>query len=241
MERFLRDHPDGVIWDDAGYALWKTLTTKAAENDDRSGRFGASSRGMCLRRQIFGYLGMPEVRIIELELRNLFNDGKWRHLRWQMMCLQAGALTHAELQYSLPDYHLSGSMDGFHEEKSFGFELKGDRNFSRVMDGVPESHNLQIHTMMFATGLDTFCYLVEDKASQEWREIIVRRDPQYIALVKEELEELNEYIEWKKLPPMLPSCKSKMGPYRGCPFNSQCLSRSKEGDAWPEQRSWDNV
>ena len=231
---FLARHPDGVVWDEEAYAMWRWLTQKAMGNDDRSGRFGASSRGDCHRLQIFNFLGMPAGKVLSPENANLFNDGKWRHLRWQMMAWQAGALTHLEHPYEMKSLRVSGSMDGLNSYHSFGFELKGDRNWARLMDGVPDKHDLQIHTMMLATGWDTFSYLVENKETQDWREIVVHRDPKTIGLVRAELEELNEYIEDHRLPAILPACAAKEGPYRSCPFAKQCLRRRDEfGNHWP--------
>lgn len=238
---FLEKHPDGVVWDDEAYEIWRDLTSRAMGNEDRSGRFGASSRGDCQRRQIFNYLGMPGGKIIGPDTQNLFNDGKWRHLRWQMMALQAGAITHAEYPYSYPPLRVSGSMDGLNSYDSFGFELKGDRNMSRIIDGVPETHDLQMHTMMLATGWETFVYIIEDKKTQNWREIIVHRDPKIIAVVRQELEELNEFIEDNTLPPVLPACAAKEGPYRTCPFGPRCLERERIGNYWPDRAGdWDS-
>lgn len=237
---FLRAYPDGVRWDDEGYELWRDLTQRAMGNEDRSGRFGASGRGKCLRAQIFGFIGMPAMKMIDGETQNMFNDGKWRHLRWQMMLLQSGAITHAEYPYSAPKYRVSGSMDGLNSYDSWGLELKGDRNWSRVLDGIPEEHNLQIHTMMLATGWDKFVYLVESKSNNDWREIIVRRDPKIIQQVKDELEELNDHVERRTLPEILPACEAGEGPYRTCPFARGCRDRHNRGEYWwPAERDWD--
>lgn len=239
VEAFLRQHPDGVVWDEAGFALMQDIVQRAKGNDDRSNRFGASSRGSCLRRQTFAFLGMPSTRLLDPETQNLFNDGKWRHLRWQMMGVQSGALTHAEWPAALPKYRLKVSIDGVNADQQFIFELKGDRQWSRVLDGVPESHLLQIHTMFLATGWDTAVYLVEDKASQRWREVIVRKDKALMRRVRNELEELNEHVERRSLPPVLPACESHEGPWRTCLFAFQCLERrDKHGDYWPSDRDW---
>lgn len=234
IEDWLRQCPNGVVWDDSGLALWKDLVTKAARNDSREGRFGASSRGKCQRRQIFSFLGMPEGRIMDPEQANLFNDGKWRHLRWQMMGLQSGALTHAEYAAALPQYRTKVSMDGLNAMGEWIFELKGDRNSARLMDGNPEDHMLQVHTMFLVTGWDVCSYVVEDKSNNTWREIIVRRDPKIITQVRTELEQLNEYVANRKLPPVLPACEGKTGPYRGCGYGPQCLERHfQDGNTWP--------
>lgn len=233
VERFLQAVPDGVVWDDEAYKFWRDLTQRAMGNEDRSGRFGASSRGRCPRQQVFAFLGVPGEKMLSTDTKNLFNDGKWRHLRWQMMAWQAGAISHAEWSYSLPELRVSGSMDGYHFEKHYGFELKGDRNWSRAMIDIPHDHNCQIHTMMLAADLDTFSYVIEDKASQNFREKVVRRDEDIIREVTHELEYLNERIDNEDLPPILPACASKEGPYRSCPFAVFCIDRHHSGDEWP--------
>ena len=83
-------------------------------NSVRVGRFGASSRGTCLRAQVFRFTGDVEERTwIDTTLQNLFNDGTWRHIRWQMMCLLGNILTDVETKVTNPKYpNFGGSIDG---------------------------------------------------------------------------------------------------------------------------------
>lgn len=238
---FLRTNPEGVVWDEDGYRLFREITQRALGNEDRSGRFGASAAGKCKRAQMFTFIGMPEGKVIDVDLQNLYNDGKWRHIRWQMMGVQSGALTHAEWPVVYKPLRIKTSVDGLNTYQNFGFELKGDRNWSRVMHDVPEDHDLQIHTMMLAMGWDTFSYLVEDKSSQQFKEHIVRRDEGKIRIVRRNLEELNEHVENRRLPGVLPACAAKEGPYRTCGFAKQCLARAAQGDYWPTTPGdWDS-
>lgn len=245
IEAFLMEHPDGVIWDEDGWALFRQIVEATfGTNDDRSGRFGPSAIGSCQRQQIWKYIGMPSTKVIDLDLMNLFNDGKWRHIRWQMMGVQSGALTHAEYPLSMPKYRLRSSADGLNSVDAFIFELKGDRNMSRLLneqDGVVDKHFKQIHTMLLMTGWDLASYLMEDKATQQFREIVVHRDPKIIREVRTELEELNEHVENRTLPVPLPACQAKEGPYRSCPFAKPCIERwngGRGGDYWPDERDW---
>lgn len=245
IEKFLRENPEGMILDEAGMALFQQIAAATfGSNSDRSGRFGSSSRGTCLRAQMFKFLGMPELKVIDTDLMNLFADGKWRHIRWQMMGVQSGALTHAEYPLEYKKYRMKSSADGLNSREAFLFELKGDRNLSRLMDldgAVDPKHNLQIHSMFLMTGWDVCAYVMEDKASQNFREVIVRRDPKIINEVRKELEELNEHVENRTLPEVLPACAAKEGPYRSCPFAKQCLDRAAHGDYWPDiPGDWDS-
>lgn len=234
VEAFLREHKDGARWDEGTYALIREITEAWKANTSREGRFGASGRGKCLRRQIFSYLGLPTPKLLTPETLNLFNDGKWRHLKWQVMAMESEAITHVEHVYASKKWRVAGRMDGLNSYDSFGLEIKGDRLSSRALDGVPHDHELQIHTMMLATGWDTFVYIIEDKSTNDWREIIVRRDPKIIEEVKQELEVLNEHVEYQTLPIPLPACQKKEGPYRSCPYAKQCLQIWNNGDYWPD-------
>lgn len=244
IEGFLREH-GGPVLDAGGIELLQGIADRAQGNNGleaRSNRFGASSRGTCHRRQVFAFIGMPGLRIMDPELSNLFNDGNWRHMRWQVMGLQSGALTHAEWPAAMAKYRVKVSMDGLNAEEAWIFELKGDRNYARILaDGVPEPHLLQIHTMLLVTGWDVASYVMEDKSTQQWREIVVKKDPVIITKVRNELEELNEYVEERRLPDPLPACTNREGPYKTCPFASECIDRWEASNYWPDvPGDWDS-
>jgi hypothetical protein len=251
VNEFLLRNPEGMLLNEDGTDLadeTKDLIEQIMQrafvsNSDRSGRFGASSRGKCQRAQMWTYLGMPSAKILDPDKANLFNDGKFRHLRWQVMAVQSGALTHAEYPIKYEKYRLTSSVDGLNSDDAFLFELKGDRNMARLLEkegGVVEEHNYQIHTMFLMTGWDVCAYVMEDKSTQQWREIVVHKDPAIMRVVKQELEELNQHVEDRTLPEPLPSCKAKTGPYRTCPFAGPCIRRWEAGNVyWPvDEEDW---
>lgn len=239
VEAFLMDNPEGVVWDEAGFALFREIVERSQGNDaqGRAGRFGASSRGTCHRRQMFSFLGMPSLRLMDPEVQNMFNDGKWRHLRWQMMMVQSGAATHAEWPASLGKYRMKTSIDAVNTERHFLFELKGDRYIARILgEGIPEAHVLQMHSMMLVTGWNEFVYIMEDKGTQQWREFRVTKDPAIMREVRNEMEVLNDHVERRVLPDVLPACATKEGPYRTCPYARQCIDRHRAvGNQWPDE------
>jgi hypothetical protein len=253
---FLRDNPEGMILNDEGTdladetkALILDIMQKAwVGNSDRSGRFGASSRGTCQRAQLWTFLGMPSRKIIEPETLNLFNDGKFRHLKWQVMGIQSGAFTHAEYPLSLKKYRMTSSVDALNSEEKFLFELKGDRHMARLMDSpddpdsVVSKHMLQVHSMFLMTGWEKCSYVMEDKATNDFRERVVTRDENLIRVVRQEMEELNTHVEYRTLPEPLEACKAKEGPYRTCPFARPCIERWQQGNPyWPDDPgNWDS-
>lgn len=91
---------------------------------DRSGSFSPSARGNCPRAQSLGFLGAPQAPL-SAETYNLFSDGRMRHLRWQMLGLEAGFLTDVEVSVPMPALQGKGSVDGVNTKQRFAFELKG--------------------------------------------------------------------------------------------------------------------
>lgn len=200
-------------------------------NHDRSGRFGASSRGTCLRQQIFKFLGMESEPSFDPGLHNIFIDGQWRHLRWQMMGLHAGVFTHVETDFVVPRYRLKVSVDALNMREKWLFELKGA---GTIPEEPPWAHVLQIHTYFLATGLRRASYLVEHKQRQTYQEWVIENDPKVLQIVKDELGELNESVETRTLPAVLPECQQKKGAYRSCPFSRTCTACT----SWPDRRDW---
>lgn len=187
-------------------------------NSIRHSRFGASSRGQCLRRQVFAFLGKPTLRSYDPILHNIFMDGTWRHMRWQAMGLQCGAFTDVEVMYQKGNFKIS--LDAENEDEEWIFELKGARF---VPEEVPEAHMLQIHTYFWASGYDKCSYLVEDKRSQDWKEFVVTPVQKYVEAVEEEIEDLENAVKLQVLPEILPACRQKEGPFKKCPYSEICL------------------
>lgn len=232
MVEYLSDpaNAQGTITNDDLVEVAVSILTDTS-NSIRHGRFGSSSRGTCLRSQLFAYVGMPGQVSMDYKLHNVFQDGHYRHLRWQMMGLDAGIFTHVEVPFALPKYNLTGSIDALNEDEGWLFELKGAY---RIPTEVPEKHLLQIHTYFLATGYDRCSYVVEDKASQEWREWVVKRDPKIIDEVRKELNDLNRALETRELPEPLEECRDHEGAWKKCPYRKHCLGT----DTLPKNRVW---
>lgn len=229
LDLWLARNPSLVLSDEHANLLKSLVTSN--ENSDRTARFGASSRGICERSQVFTYIGIPKRVKLDTSLHNIFLDGTWRHLRWQFTLLTAGLVTDIEVKRRVEDYRLGTSVDavnweGIDGSGPFGLELKGAGAFTKIAKGeIPEKHLLQMHTMFIAfPELDFFIYVAEDKRYQDWKEIRVERDKRLIVAVKNELERLNDAVSNKQLPSILPECVHGKGKtFRDCPYRDRCL------------------
>tara|TARA_Y100000310_G_scaffold80965_1_gene77596 strand:+ start:426 stop:1301 length:876 start_codon:yes stop_codon:yes gene_type:complete len=226
LDKWLLNHDGLELNDEFANLLVEQVTFPAPS---RNGRFGASSRGTCPRAQIYTYLGVPGRQVHDSVQMNLFMDGTWRHLRWQMLLLQAGLLTEIEVPVEYSPLNVQGLMDGEGVDDhgdSFGFELKGTSSFHMVSSGeMFPQHRRQVHTYWLARpDLKKFIIIYECKQTQQWKEFVIEKDDRIMREVKKELELLNAAIDNRKVPAQNTSCKEKEGrDYKSCPFQEHCF------------------
>lgn len=198
----------------------------------RKKMFRASAAHDCSRKQVFKFIGMPTKEEIESKLSGIFQTGNFMHLKWQMSGMTEGWLVRAEVPVDRPEFNAGGTMDGvMYTGGGFEYKTINDRGFGRVTTfGPMEGHLAQVDNYMFLGELDHFSIVYENKNTAEWREFKVERDEKRMTETKENFERLNEFVEAKALPMILPVCKSKEGPiYRQCPFREICLTTR----GWP--------
>jgi len=225
--QWLTKHPEGLVLTTNEADLLTKLTMIRPRN--RAQSFSCSARVQCVRRQQFTYIGVPTQSTLDAPLQNKFNDGTWRHLRWQMMLLKATLLEKVEVPVWHEGYNLLGSMDGEGVNDKFGkfgFELKGIGSLSFLKEGPHLHHLYQIHSYFVARpDLDVFSLIYEDKMTQVWKEFVIERDPKIMRSVRKELVKLNTATNHRKLLPILEGCKNGRGPdFRACPYSGICLT-----------------
>lgn len=216
----------------------------------RSGTFSASSAGYCLRRQELGYLGMAPTPTSyqDPSLTNIFNDGKWRHLRWQANLLSARILTEVERSYTWPKRRGYGTVDGLgyvpddHAQISwrgeeFGFELKGVTPFlypKYVNARFPiDKHMFQVHRYFLLTGVRLFAVVYENKGTNDYHEWVLTPMKLWMERSLAELTELNRAIDDQRLTAPLMMCQARKGSeWDSCPFAGKGGTCESAG-TWP--------
>lgn len=222
IETWLMQHPEGIVLD-ASLAQ-EIGNHMVAVPRDRTLSWSASAIGNCHRHQVFTYVGLPGDPILNPRLQNLFNDGTWRHLRWQAMLLRAKLLTHIEVPVFYDPLGMRGTMDGVNMDEMFGFELKGVYSLSAVKDGPYPKHLLQVHAYFLATTLEKIAIIYEDKQTQEFREFVIERDERLLKKVRKELLTLNTALAQRQVPDVLEECRYGKGPqFKGCAYRNHCL------------------
>lgn len=229
---WLANHGEGVVVEDEETAA--LLVRLASPGKSRSGAFHPSQLYQCPRRQMFDFHGVAGLKAYNPQLQNIFNDGTWRHMRWQIMLLNAGILTRAEVGVEFPQYNLQGSVDGLNDDERWMFELKGTSQYGRIKkSGQPlDAHTKQINAYLWTLGLDRCVVIYEDKSSQDWTEMEVHRDEKIVLEVTDILEGLNTHLSDDSLPEVLDDCKVGQGTaFQNCPYAHICRKAKTGEDA----------
>jgi len=190
----------------------------------REGSFSASGAGQCLRRRQLSYLGYPQTKPNEKTM-NIFVNGDFVHLRHQIAGIQMGYFMTAEEPLVNEEYNLTGTADAIMDDGGIG-EIKSinDNGFSGVASyGPKKEHNEQIHSYMLAADVDHARILYENKNTNELKEFLVKRNPQTVQKIVDDLTLLNEYTSDEVLAPPLATAITMTGECRWCPFQKVCL------------------
>jgi hypothetical protein len=234
LHGWLSNNPDGIKIADKAIAT-RVLEILSPSEGDRSGAFHPSQLYQCKRAQIFDYYGVEHPKSYNPTLQNLFNDGHFRHLRWQIMLLNAGILTDVEVGIQIPEKRLVGSMDGMNADEGWMFELKGTSQYAEVVRrGAMPEHVKQVNAYLLASGLESALIVYECKSSQNWIEIEVQRDDKIASEINKILDELNQAIDSGNMPEVYSDCQNQTGPrYNRCKYNSICLGIKSTEDITP--------
>lgn len=200
------------------------------------GRFSPSSIGGCMRRAAFVFVGMSGQRRIDPDLEMIFEDGKWRHHRYQAMFLdmqsvlgrKAFKVHSIEETVAIPSLHVSGSLDALVEieKQKIVVDFKGANEWSwkYIHDNQrpKEEHRWQLMTYMRARKIKRGVLLYENKGSQERQCFYFDFSGDDWAEIKEWVVEVTLFMDRRDLPPRHADCSN--GLYMGgkCPFRKHC-------------------
>ena len=199
------------------------------QRGSRVGTFTGSQAGTCERRQMFNYIGLPPLLRVDPVLINRFMDGTWRHVRWMIILRKAIPGLKVEVRVNSPLFR--GSFDLVHLRERWAGEIKGTLLFSKMIrEGIFPAHEQQAARYLLAADednfphLDKFTFFYEDKGRNNYREIVVNRDPKLEHYVESELRRLKDAATERELPPVLNECVRGRGEFfHECPYSHVCL------------------
>ena len=227
-EKWLASNPNPVYSKKALEFAQTVLSGQVGSNRDRDTRFRSSGQGQCERKQLFAAKKFPGNNSIDSDLANIFANGNFLHLKWQMAGLTEGWLATAEFPVDSKTHSFGGTLDGIVFDGSlFEFKSINTRGFANVCEyGPKKDHIRQAHGYMWLANLSAVSFVYEDKgaASDAWREFRVERDEKIVAEVVESIERMETHLKEDTMPEPLKDCLDRTGyVYRHCPFRDICL------------------
>jgi hypothetical protein len=211
--------------------------------------YSPSGSKRCLREQALAIVGEPGRIDDNPHTNSLFDDGHWRHLRWHTIFLRmqrAGYLkVHAQEQLVeyLP-WYVAGTPDDVIEigGEVYVVDVKGanDLIFKEIVrtKKLPEhlqGYNWQIHNYMQALHINKAILWFENKNTQEYFELPVKRDMVLIEQLRAQYKILRKHRKEGTLPPHGCSMDSTghVQPgdrmFANCRQNLNCLRLTKDG------------
>lgn len=214
------------------WILTKNLPEDGNPNRDRTGYWSASAAGTCPRQQQFTYLGFPQ-KAVDVDSQNIFANGDFLHLRYQVAGIVAGWLTDVEVPLSLGGY-LRGTTDGILAWDEV-LELKSinSRGFASVLDFGPKRlHKFQATAYMLCTGLKRTRFVYENKDRNTNAEFVFDLAPEWEQEVRQQWDEMNALVSAQELAPRLHDCINERGTeWKFCDYNHICA-----GAKFPKRR-----
>lgn len=205
------------------------------------GRFSPSSLGGCQRQSAFVFLGLKQFRKKDPQTELIFEDGNWRHHKWQAFFKDMeGVLGRdrfrclgIEETVQIPHLYVRGSLDLRIAIKYKGkwqkyvIDIKGSNEygFEKVFrEREPHaSYIRQIITYVKAKGYSRGMLFFDAKNTQRIMAWPVEITAQGWEDVEDWLVETIGFLDHKQLPPKHEDCNGGQFLYGKCPFAPYCF------------------
>jgi hypothetical protein len=209
------------------------------------GRLSPSSLCSCERQAAFKFLGVQGRKRVNPDLSLIFDDGDWRHHKWQSMFRDMELVLGPErfrvlsieqsVQYE--DLYIAGSLDALlwvrPNPRRRGFKLlvdiKGINKFGFqkvLLEGKPlEHHPKQVIAYCRARGIARGYILYDNKDDQRTWGCMVYYGDAVWAEVEAWSTSVLGHLRRRRLPPMHPECTRGTLHYERCPWKELCFGK----------------
>lgn len=213
------------------------------------GRLSPSSMCGCKREAIFRFAGVKgSRRRINPDMELIFEDGKWRHHKWQWMFKDMEAvlgnhrfrMIEAEGRCVYPQMYIAGHLDALIAIKidtewvEYVVDFKGANNwaFETVFrKGEPiDKHIYQLSTYCMMRKVDRGILLYDNKNDQRYKVFPVTFTADNYQKIKEWASEVIESMHDEELPPIDPDCKGGTFLYERCRYTPLCYGSMSDAE-----------
>lgn len=237
VEKWLIEHGDGL--DKYSEDDWKTLRDLMVRGALRNPKvFSPSGATACRRRQVIDKnKKFKQIPISDPKLRRIFDDGKWRHLRWQMVFYKMGIVESMETFTSLGELDYGGSYDVI-----VNLKLKLNKKIQRVLIDIKGTNasrfneirlthrpilgnKVQLIIYMYLNDIDIGLLWYENKNTQDICEIVVRRDKFFYRILKQYIirqKYMRKYVKRGAFPKEECDVDERDTQFRQCSQRNNC-------------------
>lgn len=201
------------------------------------GRFSPSNLGGCEREAAYRFVGARSKKMFDPDLQLIFDDGEWRHLKWQatfrdmekVLGPKRFKVIAIEQRVQYKDLFIEGSLDAILRiiGELIVVDIKGisEQGFQFVMrNNKPiAKHVLQLISYMRARKIRRGLIWYENKNNQYTLAFIIEFNNEDWAEVQAWTESVISFLEKKKLPPAHPDCRRGTIGFQKCPYADLCF------------------
>lgn len=203
------------------------------------GRISPSSIGGCQREAVFRFTGTRGSRKIDPDQQLIFEDGNWRHHKWQAIFYDMEAVLGAdrfevvaiEEVASWRRKYVSGSFDAIVRINGilYVIDFKGinDNGFGRVYrDGAPlKKHRMQLLLYMKAKKIQHGIIMYENKNNNLRKCFGVTFEDEEWQNTVQWVNEVIKYLQARRLPAKHHDCAKGNFQYEKCGFAGLCYGK----------------
>lgn len=201
-----------------------------------SGVLSPSSICGCERQAAMKFMGVKGKRREDPDLGFIFNDGTWRHHRWQatfkdmqeVLGKKTIEVLGIEQFIEIPSLGVAGHLDilVLIEGKLLVIEIKGinDRGFNYVLtQGTPMlPHRRQGITYAKGSKAEGCVVLYDNKNNQQTKSFLVGTKGDEWKAIRRWCKDVLAAIETHELPPMSEECTAGNFLYESCQYSRLC-------------------
>ena len=212
------------------------LTVPVPSRYRPGGRLSPSKLCGCERQAAFVFLGVKGKKSLDPEKELMFDDGNWRHHKWdaifldmeQVLGFKKFKVVAIEEKVMVPHLLIAGRLDAWVEINGIPWivDFKGINmyGFDRVFRSMSplESHVLQLIAYMRAAKIKRGFILYDEKNSSKTKVFTVQFTNSQWKIVAKWSKRIIDKLEAQEVPPKAAECKGGHFLYERCPFASIC-------------------
>lgn len=200
------------------------------------GRLSPSAVGGCKRKMVFQFLGVKGRRKLDPDTEMLFEDGNWRHHKWQAIFLDMEEVLGADrfrvldIEKKVVDeaIYLMGYVDAIVmiNGVTYIIDFKGinERGWAWITNGDAAKQENKLQVIAYEALADEThgILLYDNKNNSATRGFAVEFTEADWRDAKEWVDEVLGRLEDRRLPSKHPNCRAGSFQYEKCPFAKLC-------------------